>query len=314
MTTVVSEKAATWREKHHARDVLQFDRKLTPTAVRVGVLLLRHFNMVTERCDPGIDRLARVLGCDRASVFRALTQLEKRGYFRRWRHAGVGLTNSYEPNWQLFQAKSDQFAFSFAHGLEFDAETDRDTTTKPTATKAQPVAETTAANTEQVAAVQPDPSQPCDLTRCSGATQNPERKPEKKTGSLLSETARKLCEQTAAAKANWDATGSRKPQSFQQLQRHLMLPIPGGRTAVAAPRRKPTPTSANVLDNLAHTALQRAIFTHAGRDGALAGHLTDLVDAEVVAAEKEKRGKGIALLFAKLTATKGAADVASAAA
>jgi hypothetical protein len=69
---------------------------------QVGAILLEHFNRRTGRCDPGIERIAGLLGCCTRTVIRSTARLEKAGLFRKVRHGGYSNRNSYEPNWAQF--------------------------------------------------------------------------------------------------------------------------------------------------------------------------------------------------------------------
>jgi hypothetical protein len=69
---------------------------------RLAVALIEHFNRKTGRCDPGIDRLANLLGYCERTVIRATQKPEKAGLFRKVRHGGYSNRNKYEPNWSRF--------------------------------------------------------------------------------------------------------------------------------------------------------------------------------------------------------------------
>ena len=66
---------------------------------RVGATLIEHFNRRTGRCDPGLNRLAEMLGLCVRTVIRSTQRLETVGLFRKVRHGGYSNRNSYEPNW-----------------------------------------------------------------------------------------------------------------------------------------------------------------------------------------------------------------------
>jgi predicted transcriptional regulator len=66
----------------------------------VAATLLDHFNRKTEQCDPGLERIAKLLGISTRTVIRSLPRIEAAGLFVRKRHAGHSNRNSYEPNWQ----------------------------------------------------------------------------------------------------------------------------------------------------------------------------------------------------------------------
>jgi hypothetical protein len=69
---------------------------------RVGAALIEHYNRKTGRCDPGIGRLADVLGLSSRTIIRSTQLLEARHLFRKVRHGGYSNRNSYEPNWPRF--------------------------------------------------------------------------------------------------------------------------------------------------------------------------------------------------------------------
>jgi DNA-binding MarR family transcriptional regulator len=69
---------------------------------RVAAVLIEHFNRKTGRCDPGMERVARLAGVSKRTVIRSLSRLETAGLFRRDRHGGHANCNSYEPVWAGF--------------------------------------------------------------------------------------------------------------------------------------------------------------------------------------------------------------------
>lgn len=69
---------------------------------RVGVALIEHFNRKTGRCDPGIDRIAKLLGLCTRTIIRSTNKLQKMGLFSKVRHGGYSNRNSYQPNWPRF--------------------------------------------------------------------------------------------------------------------------------------------------------------------------------------------------------------------
>lgn len=76
---------------------------------RVGALVLDHFNRTTGQCDPSIARIAKILGVERTTVFRALTDEPLCLLFRRDSHGGHSHRNSYAPDWPFFRAISEAF-------------------------------------------------------------------------------------------------------------------------------------------------------------------------------------------------------------
>ena len=53
---------------------------------RVATVLIEHFNRKTGRCDPGLERLAALIGCSTRTVIRAISRLEKADIVRKDRH------------------------------------------------------------------------------------------------------------------------------------------------------------------------------------------------------------------------------------
>lgn len=75
---------------------------LTASDRRVGTVLIEHFNRRNNRCDPGIERMARLLSLCPRTIIRSTQRLEKAGLFRKVRHGGLSNRNSYVPNWSRF--------------------------------------------------------------------------------------------------------------------------------------------------------------------------------------------------------------------
>jgi len=76
---------------------------LTENDRRVAAVLLEHFNRRTSQCDPGIERIAGLVGVSTRTVIRSTQRLETVGLFRKTRHGGHFNRNSYEPVWSRFQ-------------------------------------------------------------------------------------------------------------------------------------------------------------------------------------------------------------------
>ena len=85
-----------------AAKVINIAPGLRPSERQVGLALIEHFNRKTGQCDPGIERIASLLGCCTRTVIRATGRLEKLGLFRKVRHGGYSNRNSYQPNWARF--------------------------------------------------------------------------------------------------------------------------------------------------------------------------------------------------------------------
>lgn len=73
---------------------------LVPSDRVVGVALIEHYNRRSGRCDPGMERLAGLLGLCTRTVLRATKRLVRAGLFKKVSHGGYFNRNSYEPNWQ----------------------------------------------------------------------------------------------------------------------------------------------------------------------------------------------------------------------
>lgn len=82
-----------------AAKVINITPGLRPSERQVALALIEHFNRKTGRCDPGIERIASILGCCKRTVIRATGRLEKLGLVRKIRHGGYSNRNSYQPNW-----------------------------------------------------------------------------------------------------------------------------------------------------------------------------------------------------------------------
>jgi predicted transcriptional regulator len=77
---------------------------LTESDRQVGIALIEHFNRDSGRCDPSLDRLAKITGLSTRTVMRALKRLTAAGLFWIRRHGGYSNRNSYEPMWHRFEA------------------------------------------------------------------------------------------------------------------------------------------------------------------------------------------------------------------
>jgi hypothetical protein len=92
---------------------------LRPSDRRVGVALIEHFNRRTGRCDPGLERIAALLGISIRTAIRSTERLHAMKLFHKIRHGGWSNRNSYEPNWIRF-AELDA-----AWGQRFKAQSNR---------------------------------------------------------------------------------------------------------------------------------------------------------------------------------------------
>jgi predicted transcriptional regulator len=75
---------------------------LTANDRRVAVSLIEHLRRRDGRCDPGLNRIASLLGISVRTVIRCVNRLEAAGFVRKVRHGGLGNRNSYHPNWVRF--------------------------------------------------------------------------------------------------------------------------------------------------------------------------------------------------------------------
>jgi hypothetical protein len=69
---------------------------------RVATALIEHFRRRDGRCDPGLQRIAGLLGISVRTVIRCVNRLVSAGLFKKFRHGGFGNRNRYEPNWDRF--------------------------------------------------------------------------------------------------------------------------------------------------------------------------------------------------------------------
>lgn len=96
-----------------AREAISYARDLKPAMRIVCGVLLKHLNVKTGRCDPGIERIAALSGIHRSSVMRALDELEKKGLIKRHIHEGHAATNSYTFKWDRFCTIAAEFEKRF---------------------------------------------------------------------------------------------------------------------------------------------------------------------------------------------------------
>lgn len=79
------------------RRALLLSPGLSSAARSVGGYLTEHYNRTSGRCDPGIDRLARIMGLTDRTIKNALTELDGAKIFAREIHGGRSGTNFYRP-------------------------------------------------------------------------------------------------------------------------------------------------------------------------------------------------------------------------
>lgn len=77
---------------------------LTSDTRRVAGAIIDHFNKKTGQCDPSIERIAKLLGINRATVLRATEKLcdPEIGLFEKISHGGKSNRTKYLPCWEVF--------------------------------------------------------------------------------------------------------------------------------------------------------------------------------------------------------------------
>ena len=265
-------------DKTRALKALLFDAKLSPMAMRVGALLIEHYNLKTGRCFPGWDRLTRILGCDRSTIARALKQLRVRGYMRHRRHAERGSASAYDPNWQLFRQKAGAVEHAAMTGSPIN----------------------------QVAELPQERLQDCDLGGGEAATQTLERTFERnleKENSLCSNSTEQIGANTPKSAPEQrlleieEGRAERpkpSPQPPRPAQRSFLLPIAGsgyGREQ----------NSRQVAENKAWDRIERGVRLHFGGGYESPGYsrllaaVTHTLQRDLTAAEISKPGRGLTL-------------------
>lgn len=76
---------------------------LGDAAKRVAGALIDHFNKKDGRCHPGVDRLCKLLGLNRATVLRATKALHELKIISKTSHGGPYHQASYQPNWDYLR-------------------------------------------------------------------------------------------------------------------------------------------------------------------------------------------------------------------
>lgn len=87
-----------------AHKAISLCEDLSSSEKRVAAAIIDHYNRKTGQCDPGLGRIARLIGVSRRTVIRAVGALAKKGYIRKHRHGGNYHRNQYEPDWTHFRA------------------------------------------------------------------------------------------------------------------------------------------------------------------------------------------------------------------
>jgi hypothetical protein len=86
-----------------AHKIINLMPELTGNDKRVAAAILEHFNRKTGQCDPGLDRIARLVGVSRRTAIRSVSSIAAAGVFHVVRHGGRSQRNSYEPVWSRFR-------------------------------------------------------------------------------------------------------------------------------------------------------------------------------------------------------------------
>ncbi|KQY18172.1 hypothetical protein ASE23_15760 [Rhizobium sp. Root73] len=187
---------------------------VTEATKRVAGAIIDHFNKRTGQCDPSIERLATMLGIDRATVMRATDKLDELGFIEKISHGGKAHRAAYLPNWDRFRAIVEDWDARMKTGNA------PGTPCLSTGTPADTPA-------PKVASVRRSRSQECDVKGRSAATQtlrsNPSNKPVE--GERVEMQAKKPQQQSPPKGQNGLWKGN-KPVA----QRSMLLPINGGRS------------------------------------------------------------------------------------
>jgi predicted transcriptional regulator len=86
-----------------AHKALNLFHGLTKAEIKVAASIIDHYNVVTGRCDPGVERICRLTALARRTVLRAVANLHRDGIIFKTTNAGRSRSNSYQPNWQIFE-------------------------------------------------------------------------------------------------------------------------------------------------------------------------------------------------------------------
>ena len=180
-----------------AQEAINLVDGLSKSARRVAGGLIGHYNRKTGQCDPSVDRLATMLGMNRATVLRATDELHETGLFLKDSHGGKSHRASYRPQWDRFE--------------EIVADWQRRMRT--------------GAPPGKVAKLRRSRSQDCDVNGRSSATQTLLRNPLKETMEQVEGRA-----SNAAVVPPGNAAGHRKQDIEGHRQRYLLPPINGSRS------------------------------------------------------------------------------------
>ncbi len=242
---------------------------LSANARRVAGAIIDHFNRRTGQCDPSVDRLATLLGVNRATVLRATAELcgtdnDGGPFFLRKSHGGKFHRASYSPNWSKFRS----IVKAWEAKME-GRQSPRD-------------------DVSNVAEVRPCTSQKCDLNGRKTATQTNRRNQSKKPTVQVDGSADVPPDVPPEDKSQGLWRG-RKPQE----QRHFLLPFAGG--------KQPSHSQA------AKAGAERRWYNELQQmDARLSVHIVDAlgdrpdVYAGATEAEMRKRGDGLPYVLTAL--------------
>lgn len=108
--------SATYQDIMNARLALGEVPGLADTTRRVAFKIIGHFNLKTGQCDPGLERLASLLGLPEKTVRRATKALDECGLIQKSSHGGKSHRASYRPNWELLKAIATDIEASMKSG------------------------------------------------------------------------------------------------------------------------------------------------------------------------------------------------------
>src|SRR2546430_8438800 len=86
-----------------AHKIINLMPELTGTDKRIAAAIIEHFNRKTGQCDPGLERIASLVGVSRRTAIRSVSRIVRTGVVRMVRHGGHSQRNSYEPIWSRFR-------------------------------------------------------------------------------------------------------------------------------------------------------------------------------------------------------------------
>ncbi|WP_415715378.1 helix-turn-helix domain-containing protein [Roseibium sp.] len=192
-----------------AQKAILLTPSLSAAAKRVAAAIIDHFNKRTGQCDPGINRLVKLLGMSRATVIRATETLNELGFIEKESHGGKSHRAAYIPNWQLFRQIVDDWDTQMKSKLDTEEATGKEEK-----------------STTMVSKPRRSRSQKCDVNGLNSATQtlrsNQSNKP---IEAEQVETIDEKPPQPPERKRNHVAL----KRSVQRSQGHLLLPMQGGR-------------------------------------------------------------------------------------